>query len=78
MTVNFLTVLILIIIILMQRNKPDHLLIDPDDALRDNYVTYEEEGAGRLHFQYAGIFHVVILLKYGMFLFCRGGRHACL
>ena len=38
--------MILLFIIFTQRNNPDHLLIDPDDALRDNYVTYEEEGAG--------------------------------
>ncbi|ELU14775.1 hypothetical protein CAPTEDRAFT_226653 [Capitella teleta] len=38
--------MILLFIIFTQRSNPDHLLIDPDDALRDNYVTYEEEGAG--------------------------------
>ena len=44
--VSCISVLVLIFIVLTQRSKTEHLLIDPDDALRDNYVTYEEEGAG--------------------------------
>jgi len=75
------SVLVLIFIILTQRNKPEHRLINPDDDYRDNYVTYEEEGAGRstIHTTVSTsiITHPVVAMVTMLLLLChRGGGHA--
>ncbi len=39
--------LVLIVVCLVKRNRPDYLLdVDPEDDIRENVVTYDEEGAG--------------------------------